>query len=65
MEPVEKAAYIMSQSACALIEAMGMQAENKVIESMGHKPVMNNDDFRGLIEKYGIHHNGVMKLLND
>jgi len=33
--PEERAAYVISQSVCALIEAMGMVAENKQREHRG------------------------------
>ena len=50
MTPEQQIAYIISQSACAIIEAIGL---------------LKNDDrerFDALIDKYGIHHNGVISF---
>lgn len=59
MTSEQGAAYVMSQSICAMIEAMGMQAENqsRAVDGIQHK--YSKEDFDALIEKYGIHHNAV------
>jgi hypothetical protein len=59
MTPEQKAAFVNSQVACALIEAMGMQAENQQRTNRGHSIAYGEDAFAALIEKYGIHHNAV------
>lgn len=55
----QKAAYVNSQTACAMIEAMGMQAENQQRERQGYSMAYGDKAFFDLIEKYGIHHNAV------
>jgi len=57
-------AYILSQSVCALIEAMGMAAENKQREIQGDSPAFSKEHFDNLINQYGIHHSGVVSTLN-
>ena len=60
MTEEQNAAYVFSQSACALIEAMGMVAENKQREGLGHSMAYTEEAFDALINKYGIHHNAVI-----
>lgn len=65
MTDEQNIAYVQAQTACALIEAMGMQAENKKCEIMGETPVYDFVSFNAVIEKYGIHHNAIIsQLLN-
>ena len=59
MTPEQKAAYVQSQAACALIEAMGMQALNMQRERQGYSMAYDDEAFFALIEKYGIHLNAV------
>jgi len=58
------AAFLFSQSACALIEAMGMMAENRRRQFENIPPYYIEEDFKGLIEKYGIHHNAALTMLD-
>lgn len=60
MTPEQNAAYVMAQSACALIEAMGMQADNQ--QHPQDQPY-TGQDFAALIERYGIHHNAVITAM--
>lgn len=60
MTDEQRAAFVFSQSACALIEAMGMVAENKHREQCGHSVAYGDEAFAALIDKYGIHHNAVL-----
>ena len=53
MTPEQKAAYVIAQAACAVIEALGLQADNQ-------GPIHGKKDFDALIEKYGIYHNAVL-----
>lgn len=53
-------AYFMSESTCALIEAMGMQAENKQREHRGESMAYVEADFAKLLEKYQLGHNAVI-----
>ena len=53
MTPEQQAAYIIAQSACALIEALGMfKSDVQYTEKA----------FDDLIDKYGIHHNGIISF---
>lgn len=59
MTPEQKAAYVNAQVACAMIEAMGMQAENMGRVHRGTAMAYNDEHFSALIEKYGLHHNAI------
>lgn len=63
MNKEEKAAFINSQSVCAMIEAMGMQAENKQREVLGNSMAYSDEDFFNLINRYGISHNDVVGFM--
>ena len=56
----QSAAYIVSQSTCATIEAMGMQAENIHRLHRGESIAYVSSDFLSLIDKYGIGRNAVL-----
>lgn len=60
MTDEQRAAFVFSQSTCALIEAMGMVAENKYREHRGETIAYVEDSFDALLNKYGIHHNAVL-----
>lgn len=60
MSPEQQAAYIVSQSVCAMIEAMGMQAENKQRDAIGASMAYVAADFAAVIDRYGIDHNAVI-----
>lgn len=64
MTPEQAAAYITAQASCALIEAMGMQAENQIRAHRGESPAYNEDDFKAIIDRYPIHHNAAVNFLN-
>lgn len=63
MDEQARVAFIQSQTACAMIEAMGMKSENdKAVES--HQGLYyTKADFDKLIEKYGLGHNSVLMYL--
>ncbi len=61
----QKAAYVNSQSVCALIEAMGMAAENQQRAHRGESAAYVEGAFTDLIEKYGIYHNAVLTTFQD
>ncbi|MHB8413981.1 MAG: hypothetical protein ACYDB1_01105 [Acidiferrobacteraceae bacterium] len=65
MTDQEKAAYIHSQVACALIEMEAMRAANQYREIQGCTPTYGEEAFRKIIENYPIHHNAVMSLFRD
>jgi hypothetical protein len=58
-------AYVHSQCACAIIEAMGMVAANKERKQRGHSLAYGEEAFQKVIEKYGIHHNAVLSTLRN
>jgi len=59
MTPEQKAAYVMSQAASALIEAMGMHACNMQRAACGYSMAYDEGAFLSIIDKYGISHNAV------
>lgn len=61
MTDEQSAAYVNGQVACANIEALGMQAENKQCEIKGNPIPYTYQHFNALIEKYAIHHNAVIE----
>ncbi len=63
MTPEQNAAYVVTQAACTMIEAMGMQAQNTLANSDGVPQPYGVFEFRALIEKYGIHHNAVCSTM--
>ena len=62
MDEQQKAAYIMSQSSCAMIEAMGMQAENQMCKLKGESLAYGEKQFNDIILRYGIDHNSVVSF---
>jgi hypothetical protein len=65
MTEEQNAAYVFSQSACALIEAMGMVAENAHRQQCGNSIAYGEEAFNALINKYGIHHNAVVTAFGE
>jgi len=63
MDKDQRAAFLNSQSVCAMIEAMGMQADNKQREFKGEAVAYPKEAFDGLQVKYGISHNQATALL--
>jgi hypothetical protein len=64
MNENERAAYIQSQVACALIEMEAMKAANWMREMQGHTIAYGEEAFNNLVVKYGIGHNDVIGYLN-
>lgn len=64
VQDMKNAAYIFSQSCCALIQAMGMMSENMQRQACGHSMAYVHDRFAELITEYGIHHNQVISHYN-
>ena len=65
MNEEQRAAYIQSQVACAMIEALGMQAENQQREIQGESMAYVAEHFDKLQNKYGIDHNSVILFMRD
>ena len=63
MNETSRAAFLQSQVACAMIEAMGMQAENEQRKAVGHSMAYTEDAFVQLIDRYGIGHNAAFTSL--
>lgn len=60
MTPEQQAAYVNAMTACALIEAMGMQAENEQRKAIGCSMAYTEEAFQKLLDRYPIHHNAVL-----
>ena len=60
MTPEERAAFINSQVACALIDLAGMQAENNARQQLGQALAYQEDSFQVMMRKYLIEHNEVL-----
>ena len=55
--------FLISQSVCAMITAMGMQAENKQREIQQESPAYVEDDFQHVINDHQIGYNDALRLL--
>lgn len=66
MTPEQAAAFVIAQAACATAEIEAMKRGNMDAEHARLKtgapefPPYGADDFRAVIEKYGIHYNAVL-----
>ena len=60
MDKPEACAYVHAMVACALIEMESMKAANS---QYPEDQLFNQSHFVALIEKYGIHHNAVLLML--
>lgn len=65
MTEEQKAAYINAMATGALIEAMGMVAENKYREQRGDTIAYTEEAFQEVIQRWGIHHNSVIDFMRD
>lgn len=63
MDPTSKAAFIISQAACANAEIAAMQAENQIRLSQGLAVAYDYDAFMGVMNSYYIGHNSVIEYL--
>jgi hypothetical protein len=54
--------YVQAMTTCAMIEMEGLKAENAHRLNRGAPPQNLSYEFEKIIEKYGIHHNGVLSL---
>ena len=59
----ERAALIMSQTACMLAEMEGMKALNIERAAAGHSIAYDEEAFCGLPDRYGLGYNAVMSVL--
>ena len=63
MTPEQQAAFIISQSVGAMIEAVGMMTENQQRERGGLTVAYTEKDFEALSRKYLIGHNAVVDFM--
>lgn len=64
MNPEQRAAFLHAQAACAMIEAMGMVADNQHRQMQGHSIAYDGEAFQALIGRYGIGHNDAVTWLH-
>jgi hypothetical protein len=62
MTDEQKVAFINAQTACALAEIAGMQAENSHRAANGNSVAYGDEAFFAIPDKYGIGHNTVVAL---
>jgi hypothetical protein len=63
MNETERAAFLMSQTACMLVEMEAMKAANRKRQMNDHSDAYGEDEFLALIEKYGTGHNAALTTL--
>lgn len=63
MSPEQRAIFLQSQAACALIEMEAMKAANWMREMKGETIAYGEEAFMDLISTYGIHHNQALLTL--
>ena len=63
MNENQRVAFVISQVACAMIEAMGMLAENNLRLVSLRSLAYGEQAFAVLIDKYKIGHNDVISFL--
>lgn len=59
----QRIAFLFAQSVAAMIEALGMQAENDRSKVMGETPMYGEDAFNNLINDYQLGANTAQKFL--
>ena len=65
MTPEQKAAYINAQASRAMIEALGMVAENQSRADQGKAPAYNQESFVDLLDGYSLHHSILKAFFDD
>lgn len=63
MNEEQRAAFLIAQTACAMIEAMAMASTNQQATVEPGLLPHTGDDFRALIDRYGIGHNAAVTWL--
>lgn len=64
MNEEQRAAFLNAQTACALIEAQGMTADNQRAVANGVQPEWAKHHFDALIDRYGLGHNAAVTWLH-
>lgn len=62
-QQIANAALLMARSACAMIEAMGMNAENQMRQAVGENPVYSWAHFQNVIKENQIGWNQAIELI--
>jgi len=62
MTPEQQAAYVTAMVACAMAEIAAMQAANQHCVAVGLTLKYDEEHFRAVIDRYGIHHNAVIEM---
>jgi hypothetical protein len=62
MNENQKAAYVTAMAVCALVEAIGMMADNQARTARGEALSYGESAFQDLPFKYGIHHNAIIGM---
>lgn len=60
MTPEQKAAFISAQTACAVAEIAGMEADNMQRQALGQSMAWTKADFEQIPYRYGIDQNSVL-----
>jgi hypothetical protein len=61
----DRGAFLISQSVCALITAMGMQAENEQRKHLGQSMAYQEDSFLKVILDHQIGYNDAIMILRE
>ncbi len=65
MTPEQAAAFVQSQTACALAEIEAMKAANVSRDQQGHSHAYGEEAFLAVPDQFGIGHNAVVQLFRD
>ena len=61
---LQNISYVNSQIVCAQIELVAMEAANAERWALGHSLAYSEAAFLAIIDKYQLHHNGVITNLH-
>ena len=65
MTPEQAAAFVQSQTACAMAEMASMHAENREREMQGHTHAHGTENFAAIPDEFGIGYNAVVSLFQN
>ena len=65
MTPDQVAAFIQSQTVCALAEIEAMKAENRMRQIQDKSPAYDETSFRAVPAEFGIEHNDVVGMFRE
>lgn len=65
MTPDQAAAFIQSQTVCALAEIEAMKSENRMRQIQDHSPAYDEAAFRAVPDEFGIGHNAVVGMIRE